>query len=85
MKMNFKSYRYRIRRRDLLPLMEMGAWFFTPFRFGRFAGPIPGLFRPESAARRGTPGAERRCGFPAHPPSRSTIFREIIGFPGAGL
>ena len=56
MKMNIESYRYRIRRRGLLPLMEMGVWFFTPFCLRCYAGLIRRFFRPESATRMQMPG-----------------------------
>jgi hypothetical protein len=56
MKMNLESYRYRIRRKGLFPLLEMGAWFFTPFCLNCFAGIIRRHFRPEPARRRRAPG-----------------------------
>ena len=56
MKMNLESYRYRIRHRGLLPLIEMGVWLFTPFCLRCYAGLVRRLFRPESVTRRRTSG-----------------------------
>jgi len=56
MKMNLESYRYRIRRKGLFPLLEMGAWFFTPFCLKCCAGLVRRIFRPELARRRRAPG-----------------------------
>ena len=57
MKMNFESYRYRIRHNGPLPLLEMGVWFFTPFCLKCFAGLIRRSLRPGSAPERRTPGS----------------------------
>ena len=56
MKMNLESYRYRIRRKGLFPLLEMGAWFFTPFCLKCCAGLIRRVLRPELAPRKRPPG-----------------------------
>ncbi len=40
MRMNLESYRHRIRENGLLPLIEMGAWFCTPFCLRCCAGLI---------------------------------------------
>ncbi len=56
MKMNLDSYRYRIRRNGLFPLLEMGAWFFTPFCLKCCAGLVRRMLRPELARRRRAPG-----------------------------
>lgn len=56
MKMNFESYRYRIRHKGLFPLLEMGAWFFTPFCLKCYAGLIRRIFRPEAVTKRRAPG-----------------------------
>ncbi|WP_243669036.1 hypothetical protein [Methanoculleus chikugoensis] len=59
MKMNLESYRYRIRRKGIFPLLEMGAWFFTPFCLRCCAGLVRRLFHPpELARRRRAPGGQ---------------------------
>jgi len=60
MKMNFESYRYRIRHNGPLPLLEMGVWFFTPFCLKCFAGLARRALRPGSAPERRTPGSGTR-------------------------
>jgi poly-gamma-glutamate synthesis protein (capsule biosynthesis protein) len=56
MKMNLESYRYRIRRKGLFPLLEMGAWFFTPFCLKCYVGLVRRLFRPAPTRERRAPG-----------------------------
>jgi len=57
MKMNFESYRYRIRHNGPLPLLEMGVWFFTPFCLKCFAGLVRRALRPAPWRERRTPGS----------------------------
>mgnify|MGYP005832028735 CR=1 FL=1 len=57
MKMNFESYRYRIRRNGPLPVLEMGVWFFTPFCLKCFAGLARRALRPGSAPQGRMPGS----------------------------
>lgn len=60
MKMNFESYRYRIRHNGPLPILEMMVWFFTPFCLKCFAGLIRRALRPDSAPQRRMPGSGTR-------------------------
>lgn len=55
MKMNLESYRYRIRRDGLLPLLEMAVWFCTPFCLGCYAGLVRRALRPMLLQRRRAP------------------------------
>ncbi|HQD26032.1 MULTISPECIES: hypothetical protein [Methanoculleus] len=58
MKMDHESGQYRIRRKGLLPLLEMGVRFFRPFCLKFYAGLIRLAFGPEEAKRRRMPGSD---------------------------
>lgn len=45
---NLESYRYRIRRHGLLPLIECGVWLVTPFCLNCYAGMIRRRLRQET-------------------------------------
>ncbi|WP_292393186.1 CapA family protein [Methanoculleus sp. UBA303] len=55
MTMNLESYRYRIRERGLLPLLEMGVWLCTPFCLKCYGGLIRRSLRPLSVQERRAP------------------------------
>ncbi|WP_332450505.1 CapA family protein [Methanoculleus sp.] len=56
MRMNYESYRYRIRNNGLLPILEMGVWFFTPFCLQCYAGMIRRSLRQGPVQKRQAPG-----------------------------
>jgi poly-gamma-glutamate synthesis protein (capsule biosynthesis protein) len=58
MRMNLESYRYRVRRNGILPLLEMGAWFCTPFCLRCCAGLVRRRFRREPVRRSGQSDGE---------------------------
>ncbi|MCK9277420.1 MAG: CapA family protein [Methanoculleus sp.] len=58
MTMNLESYRYRIRRSGLLPLLEMGVWLCTPFCLKCYAGLARRSLRPLSVQERCAPGKD---------------------------
>ena len=57
MRMNYESYRYRIRHNGPLPILEMMVWLVTPFCLKCYAGLIRRALRPDSAPQRRMPGS----------------------------
>jgi poly-gamma-glutamate synthesis protein (capsule biosynthesis protein) len=58
MRMNLESYRYRIRESGPLPLLEMGAWFCTPFCLKCCVGLVRRRLRQGPARERRAPGRD---------------------------
>lgn len=62
MKMNLESYRYRIRKNGLLPLLELGVWLCTPFCLKCCAGLLRRSLRPARPQVRRVPGEDAGTG-----------------------
>lgn len=60
MRMNFESYRYRIRNNGPLPVLEMMIWFVTPFCLKCYAGLLRRALRPAPWRERRMPGSGAR-------------------------